>query len=142
MLSAMSKIKSLFHQTNRNNGNCSWIQNTSLYQPENGCLEDIPSKFEELKSHDQSCVFQLVTCPTLDCDESIIFKNLNQHLKESHFNAAMPVYSGTETNEYTKYPENFGTFVYGIYHRRLGELINGRNYYEKKATDAGCKYGI
>ena len=42
----------------------------------NGCHEDIPAKDEELKSHDQSCVFQLVTCPTLDCDESIIFKNL------------------------------------------------------------------
>ena len=105
----------------------------------NGCHEDIPAKDEELKSHDQSCVFQLVTCPTLDCDESIIFKNLDQHLKESHFNAAMSVYCGTKTNEC---PENFGTFVYGIYHRQLGELINGRYYYEKKATGAGCKYGI
>ena len=52
----------------------------------------------------------------------------------------MSVYGGTETNEYTNNPEIFGTFVYGIYHRRLaGELINGRNYYEKKGAG---KYGI
>ena len=89
-------------------------------------------------------ISQMVPCPKLDCKETPHFEHLDQHVKQDHKNDnnAICIYHGTETNEYTKYPENFGTFVYGIYHRRLGELINGRNYYEKKATDAGCKYGI
>ena len=33
----------------------------------NGCLEDIPAKFDELKSHDQKCIFQLRYILSLLC---------------------------------------------------------------------------
>ena len=37
----------------------------------NGCLEEIPAKLDTLTAHDQSCVFQKVSCP--DCEEAVIF---------------------------------------------------------------------
>ena len=89
----------------------------------NGCFEEITAKLDDLRAHDQSCVFQKVPCP--DCEESVIFKDVGQHLKQDHANDGISVYYDTETNEYTRKPE-----IFGIY-KLQAELINGRKYYKK-----------
>ena len=48
----------------------------------NGCDEEIPGNLDDLKKHDQSCPFRKVPCPY--CKETLIFKNLVDHLKEAH----------------------------------------------------------
>ena len=50
----------------------------------NGCLEEIPAKMDELEAHTQSCIFQMVSCPKMDCKETFIFKDLDEHLKQTH----------------------------------------------------------
>ena len=48
----------------------------------NGCDEEIPGNLDDLKKHDQNCPFRKVPCPY--CKETLIFKNLVDHLKEAH----------------------------------------------------------
>ena len=96
----------------------------------NGCHEEIPGNLDDLKKHDESCPFQMVPCPKMNCKETFIFKNLGDHLKQAHSNEVISIYYGTEKNEYTYKPE-----IFGIYNLQA-ELVNGRNYYEKG------KYGI
>ena len=76
-----------------------------------------------MTAHDQSCVFQKVPCP--DCEETVIFKDLAQHLKNVHVNDSISIYYDTEPNEYTNSPEIFGTY------NLQAELVNGRKYYKK-----------
>ena len=91
----------------------------------NGCHEEIPANLDKLKAHDQGCIFQMVPCPELDCKETFIFKDLDQHLKQTHKNMdGICVYFGTETNEYTYQPDIFGTY------KLQAELVNGRKYFE------------
>ena len=89
----------------------------------NGCSEEIPAKLDNLRAHDQDCVFQKVPCP--DCEENVIFKDMGQHLKQAHANDGISISYDTETNEYTYKPE-----IYGIYNLQA-MLINGRKYYKK-----------
>ena len=91
----------------------------------NGCHDEIPTKLDGLKTHDQSCIYQMVPCPKMNCKETLIFKNLSDHLKEAHSHDVISIYYGTEKNEFTYAPE-----IFGIYDLQA-ELVNGRNYYEK-----------
>ena len=91
----------------------------------NGCHEEISGKLDDLKTHDQSCIFQLVPCPKMNCNETLIFNDLDQHLKQAHKNDSISIFYGTEKNEYTREPE-----IFGIYKKQI-ELVNGRIYYEK-----------
>ena len=91
----------------------------------NGCREEIPPKLDDLKAHDQSCIFQKVPCPMMDCNETIIFKNFDQHLKQGPGND-IEVYYDTETNEYTDLPD-----VFGVYKMQDG-LKNLRNFYKNE----------
>merc|ERR1712020_59892 len=52
----------------------------------NGCRQEIPAKLNDLKVHDQRCIYQMVPCPQVDCKETVIFKNLDDHLKKAHIN--------------------------------------------------------
>merc|ERR1712018_680915 len=50
----------------------------------NGCHEEIPGKLDDLKTHGQSCIYQIVPCPKMNCKETVIFKDLvDQHLKQA-----------------------------------------------------------
>ena len=92
----------------------------------NGCHEEIPANLDKLKAHDESCIFQMVLCPQLDCKETFIFKDLDQHVKQPHeLYGAICIYYGTETNEYTYQPDIFGNYIL------QAELVNGRKYFEK-----------
>ena len=92
----------------------------------NGCHEEIPDNLDQLKAHDQGCIFQMVPCPELNCKETFIFKDLDHHLKQTHKKIdGICVYFGTETNEYTYEPD-----IFGIY-KLQAELVNGRKYFEK-----------
>ena len=91
----------------------------------NGCCEEIPGNLDDLKKHDQSCSFQKVPCPKMNCKKTFIFKNLGEHLKEAHSHDVISINFGTEKNEYTFQPAIFG--VYNL----QAELVNGRNYYKK-----------
>ena len=65
----------------------------------NGCHEDIPNDLEDhdqscdcdLEDHDQSCIYQMVPCPKMDCEETVIFKNLDDHLKQTHINNVISI---------------------------------------------------
>ena len=98
----------------------------------NGCHEEIPAKLDTLKAHDESCILQMVPCPSGLCVETFIFKDLEQHLKKVHTNQFISIFYGTENNEYTRfhYPGIFGIYI------KKAELVNERNYYEMG------KYGI
>ena len=91
----------------------------------NGCLEEIPAKLDKLRSHEQNCIFQMVPCPKMNCKETLIFKYLDQHLKQTHRNAVISIYYGTETNECTLDPKIFGNY------KLQAQLVNGRSYYQK-----------
>ena len=96
----------------------------------NGCLEEISAKLDELKAHHQSCIFQTVPCPKMNCKKTIIFKDIDQHLKQGHSND-IEVYYGNETNESTYHPD-----IFGVYNMQA-ELVNGRKYYENENEDYG-----
>ena len=92
----------------------------------NGCHDEIPTKLDGLKTHDQSCIYQMVPCPKMNCMKTFIFKDLDQHVKQPHeFYGAICIYYGTETNEYTYQPDIFGNYIL------QAELVNGRKYFEK-----------
>ena len=90
---------------------------------ENGCHEEISN---DLEDHDQSCIYQMVPCPKMDCEETVIFKNLDGHLKQTHINNVISIFCGDEKNEFAYKPE-----IYGIYKRQFFYLVNDRNYFEK-----------
>ena len=48
----------------------------------NGCKEEVDVK--KLKDHEKYCIFQNVQCPIITCTESIIFKDAQKHLDETH----------------------------------------------------------
>ena len=88
----------------------------------NGCHEEIPANLDKLKAHDESCIFQMVICPKLDCKETFIFKDLDQHLKQIHSNEVISIYHVKDNLDYDAY--NRG--IFGTYHLQA-ELVNGRN---------------
>jgi hypothetical protein len=96
----------------------------------NGCLEEIPAKLDALRAHDQNCIFQMVPCPKMDCKETLIVKDLDQHLKQAHKNDVISIFYGTEKNEFTPTRKDKPE-IFGIYKRQT-ELVNGQSYYEKK----------
>ena len=46
----------------------------------NGCQEE----FLAQKAHEKACIFQKVGCPYIDCEESVIFKDMDVHLAKTH----------------------------------------------------------
>ena len=52
------------------------------FNSKNGCEEELHVK--KLESHEKYCIFQNVQCPVIKCDESIIFKDAQKHLDETH----------------------------------------------------------
>ena len=90
----------------------------------NGCLEEIPAKLDKLTAHEQSCVFKKIPCP--HCKEFVIFKDLGQHLKDGSND--IEVYYGTETNEYTYWPNMFGVY------KMQAKLVNGRIHYKNEKS--------
>ena len=95
----------------------------------NGCLEEISAKLDELKAHHQSCIFQTIPCPKMNCKKTIIFKDIDQHLKQGHSND-IEVYYGTETNVYQPYTHP--SDIFGVYNDvSYNGLRNGRNLYAK-----------
>ena len=47
---------------------------------ENGCKEE----FLAQKAHEMSCIFQIVSCPSMDCKEIVIFKDVDAHVEQVH----------------------------------------------------------
>ena len=45
-----------------------------------GCEEE----FFALKSHEKSCIYQGVPCPAVNCEEVITFKDVDDHMEQSH----------------------------------------------------------
>ena len=102
----------------------------------NGCHDEIPTKLDGLKTHDQSCIYQMVPCPKMNCMKTFIFKDLDQHLKQIHSNEVISIYHVKDNLDYDDY--NRG--IFGTYHLQA-ELVNGRNYYQMIDIN-GCKNGI
>ena len=48
----------------------------------NGCTEEI--HVEKLKAHEEFCIYQMVQCPSLSCTNTVVFKNVDEHLNEIH----------------------------------------------------------
>ena len=48
----------------------------------NGCGEDLHVK--KLEDHEKYCIFQNVQCPVITCTKSIVFKDAQKHLDETH----------------------------------------------------------
>ena len=46
----------------------------------NGCQEE----FLTQKTHEKSCIYQKVPCPSVNCQEVITFKDVDDHMEESH----------------------------------------------------------
>ena len=55
----------------------------------NGCKVEIPADLDNLKAHDESCIYQTVPCPLLNCDEAVMFKDVNDHLTQVHSKASI-----------------------------------------------------
>ena len=99
----------------------------------NGCHEEIPGKLDDLKTHEQSCIYQMVPCPKMNCMKTFIFKDLDQHLKQVHSNEVISIYHVKDNLEEFDYKEG----IFGTYNLQA-ELVNGRNYYQMRNT----KFGI
>ena len=52
----------------------------------NGCLDEVSIKSDEWKVHEQNCIFQMVPCPKMNCEETLVFKDVDEHLKKAHKN--------------------------------------------------------
>ena len=77
----------------------------------NGCHDEIPTKLDGLKTHDQSCIYQMVPCPKMNCMKTFIFKDLDQHLKQIHSNEVISIYHVKDNLELFDYKEGiFGTY--------------------------------
>ena len=50
----------------------------------NGCFEEIPANLNNLRDHEESCGFQMVPCPKLNCKETFCFNKFDHHLKNFH----------------------------------------------------------
>ena len=48
----------------------------------NGCGEELDVK--KLEDHEKYCPFQNVPCPVISCTQSIVFKDTQKHLDETH----------------------------------------------------------
>ena len=46
----------------------------------NGCQEE----FLAQKAHEKSCIYQKIPCPSLNCKEVIAFKDVDDHMEQSH----------------------------------------------------------
>ena len=46
----------------------------------NGCQEE----FLAQKAHEKACIYQKVECPTMNCKEVVIFKDVDDHLDQDH----------------------------------------------------------
>ena len=46
----------------------------------NGCQEEFLAK----KAHEKSCIYQKVSCPSVNCHEVIAFKDVDDHMEQSH----------------------------------------------------------
>ena len=46
----------------------------------NGCQEE----FHAQKAHEKACIYQKVECPTMNCEEVVIFKDVDVHLDQEH----------------------------------------------------------
>ena len=46
----------------------------------NGCQEE----FLAQKAHEKSCIYQEVSCPSINCKEVTIFKDMYDHMEQSH----------------------------------------------------------
>ena len=93
----------------------------------NGCLDEVSIKSDEWKAHEQNCIFQMVPCPKMNCEETLVFTEIDEHLKEAHKSDAISIYFDTEANA----KELHWPTIYGVYHLQT-DLMNGRNYYKKK----------
>ena len=77
----------------------------------NGCQEEIPTNLDGLKTHEQSCIYQMVPCPKMNCMKTFIFKDLDQHLKQVHSNEVISIYHVKDNLELFDYKEGiFGTY--------------------------------
>ena len=47
-----------------------------------GCPREF--HFDDMKIHEKSCIFQAVRCPLESCQDTVIFKNFNDHFKCVH----------------------------------------------------------
>ena len=49
---------------------------------DNGCKEII--NVNQLRAHEECCIYQSVSCPLFGCEESVILKNISEHMKNGH----------------------------------------------------------
>ena len=47
---------------------------------ENGCKEE----FLAQKAHEMSCIYQIVCCPSMNCKEIVVFKDVDAHVEQAH----------------------------------------------------------
>jgi len=65
----------------------------------NGCRQIfVQAQAESLDDHQKGCIFRQVFCPQLSCKEKVLFKNVIEHLKQTHVNKLW--FDATE-NKYT-----------------------------------------
>ena len=51
----------------------------------NGCLEKFTrEEFLVQKAHEKSCIYQDVPCPSVDCNEDIALKDVDNHMEKRH----------------------------------------------------------
>ena len=100
----------------------------------NGCLEIFSAKLDGLKSHEQNCIFQMVPCPRIDCKETVIFKNLNQHLNETHINYFMHYFNYLISKEW-KFDGTHAFFARFISHCSLN--VYDKRFYAQFKVEKG-----
>ena len=60
----------------------SMFKNHLCINSKNGCEEELHTK--KLEDHEKFCPFQNVECPVITCTESIVFKDAQKHVDETH----------------------------------------------------------
>ena len=60
----------------------SMFTNHLCIMSKNGCGEELDVK--KLEDHEKYCPFQNVPCPVISCTQSIVFKDTQKHLDETH----------------------------------------------------------
>ena len=90
----------------------------------NGCNEEIPAVDKKLRAHSQKCVFQMVQCPKMNCEESFLFKDLGMlHLKLDHIDDIISI-SHNDVSDRVR-------SIFGHYYLQH-ELVNNRKCYENE----------
>ena len=90
----------------------------------NGCHEEIPAVDKKLRAHSQKCVYQMVQCPKMNCEETFLFKDLGMlHLKLDHVDDVISI-SHEDVSESVR-------SIFGNYYLRH-ELVNDRKCYENE----------